>query len=127
MAFVLHKDGSQDSVEEFTQSWRRYREYLTSIEHKLPANLLLQNGITTSVTTARPTTRGSNPSGLSKRRPEKGRKTDGLISNYGCSVRITTGTSRLNIQMLSAIPSVRFTLTMETGDATKSGFQRMGA
>lgn len=37
MAFVLHKDGSQDSVEACTESWRRYREYLTSIEHKLPA------------------------------------------------------------------------------------------
>lgn len=36
MAFVLRKDGSQDSVVAFTESWRRYREYLASVSDQLP-------------------------------------------------------------------------------------------
>lgn len=38
MAFVLRKDGSQDSHEAFVESWRRYREYLASISEHLPAS-----------------------------------------------------------------------------------------
>ena len=37
MAFVLLKDGTQDSTDSFVGSWRRYREYLASIADRLPA------------------------------------------------------------------------------------------
>lgn len=36
MAYVLRKDGSQDSTESFVSSWRLYREYLVSISEQLP-------------------------------------------------------------------------------------------
>lgn len=36
MTYVLRKDGCQDSTEAFVASWRRYREYLSSIYDQLP-------------------------------------------------------------------------------------------
>lgn len=36
MTYVLRKDGSQDSVESFVDSWRRYKEYLAAIADQLP-------------------------------------------------------------------------------------------
>lgn len=37
MAYVLRKDGCQDSHESFVNSWHRYREYLDSISVRLPS------------------------------------------------------------------------------------------
>jgi len=37
MAFILRKDGSHASHEAFTESWRRYQDYLASIANRLPA------------------------------------------------------------------------------------------
>jgi hypothetical protein len=37
MAYVLQKDGVQESVPAFKEGWQRYRDYLASISSKLPA------------------------------------------------------------------------------------------